>query len=950
MSFDKLLQEANGFEYDVDVEEAEEKRRLEFIERFPIKSIAHLKLDEYVQGTGKDNFSYWLEFKNVLFGIGGGNASKFGLYKASDGKYYTISGKKKVELSGEKLRAHFDDVKSGIVKALEYTNKNQISEISKLDIPVWNMVLLKILTIYYPEKFITVASPDLLIACALEMELQDILLEAENSIQINYECRRKLGTQTELVEWSYSKIGHFVWEKFFEDSRRNYYILGSKYGENSDVNVFPQMIENSVIATNFAGEIDLSELYSKTQREIVNFLKEAGEESKSYSALRHFLSLKPGDRIAIKADGSPKGKKGFLSIIGIAEVVEKDGRVYQHDPDGLGHVINVNYLKAPVYKEFEYGGYGRTIHNLSKQDHIKAIFRSEYEVVPLDHTGEFDLSTQVIDGQPVQYWVYSPGTNAKHWDEFYNHGIIALRWDELGDLQEYNSKKSIAYRLRELDGTKGSKSNNALANFQFSKVIAVGDVVFAKNGHSEFIGYGIVSSDYYFDQSREYYQSCRKVDWKKRGTWRQKDWPIVTKTLTNISRYTKYVKKIKELIGIDEYSNLEGSLNKENSFAHPLNTILYGPPGTGKTYNTVLRAAQIVESREVTSFQEAKEIFNRHLGGRIEFITFHQNYSYEDFIQGLRPDIENDGGLAFEKKDGVFKVISYKALQNLRESEKPGLSKKPFDKVLSNYLAPLIDGELEELEVPMQRVSFFITSVSPRSISFRNSKGNSIPRLSIQTLRKMYEAESTLDIQGMYSYYAPVLNQLLLLGKDSSSIGMPVARQNYVIVIDEINRANISRVFGELITLIEPDKRSGGSLPLKCKLPSGEDFVVPSNLYIIGTMNTADKSIALLDIALRRRFEFVAMYPEYSIPGFEIYDVDILLKINEEIIERKGYDFQIGHSYFMGENRELIPRMNKKVIPLLLEYFMNDKKEVEEILLKAGLKVEKGVWPLRITE
>jgi 5-methylcytosine-specific restriction protein B len=114
-------------------------------------------------------------------------------------------------------------------------------------------------------------------------------------------------------------------------------------------------------------------------------------------------------------------------------------------------------------------------------------------------------------------------------------------------------------------------------------------------------------------------------------------------------------------------------------------------------------------------------------------------------------------------------------------------------------------------------------------------------------------------------------------------------------------------------------------------------------------MNTADKSIALLDIALRRRFEFEAMYPKYEIEGQEIYDVHILKKINEQIIKSKGHDFQIGHAYFMGDNKDLIPRMNKKVIPLLLEYYMNDEKEVKGILQSSGLAIEENSWPLRIT-
>src|SRR5690606_36865666 len=116
-------------------------------------------------------------------------------------------------------------------------------------------------------------------------------------------------------------------------------------------------------------------------------------------------------------------------------------------------------------------------------------------------------------------------------------------------------------------------------------------------------------------------------------------------------------------------------------------------------------------------------------------------------------------------------------------------------------------------------------------------------------------------------------------------------------------------VFGELITLIEPDERSHGKIPMEVRLPSGDKFMVPSNLHLIGTMNTADKSIALLDIALRRRFVFEALYPKYEIDGEEIFDVDILKKINEQIIKSKGHDFQIRHAYFMGENNDLVKRM-----------------------------------------
>ena len=543
-----------------------------------------------------------------------------------------------------------------------------------------------------------------------------------------------------------------------------------------------------------------------------------------------------------------------------------------------------------------------------------------------------------------KYWLFSPGEDAKKWDEFYSEGIMGLGWKNLGDLNQYKNKKEIFKKLQEIEGTKVLKRNDAAANYEFKEVVSIGDVIIVKKGRKELLGFGIVSSDYYFEPERESYQKCRKVDWKKKGNWKL-GFNLVPKTLTDVTDYESDHPDYNYY-----YERLLGAMDDiyEPTMVHPLNVILYGPPGTGKTYKTVLRAAQIIENRPIDDYTEAQSIFNKHLGDRIEFITFHQNYSYEDFIQGLRPDAENEKELIFEKKDGVFKRLADRALKNLKESEQPQLSKKPFEDVFFKFIAPLTDGEVEEIEVPMKKVSFFITNITNRSIEFRKASGGSSHTLSISTLKKMYEAESSFDIQGLASYYKPLLSKLLELGKIGTE-KIKTNRQNYVIIIDEINRANISRVFGELITLIELDKRSHGAIPLKCILPSGDEFIVPSNLHIIGTMNTADKSIALLDIALRRRFEFEAMYPKYEIDDHEIYDVDVLEIINEKIVDLKGHDFQIGHAFFMNENNDLVERINKKVIPLLLEYFMNDETEVKKILTSANLKIEEKTWPLRIT-
>lgn len=270
---------------------------------------------------------------------------------------------------------------------------------------------------------------------------------------------------------------------------------------------------------------------------------------------------------------------------------------------------------------------------------------------------------------------------------------------------------------------------------------------------------------------------------------------------------------------------------------HPLNAILYGAPGTGKTYATAEYAVAIIENRDIKD-EDREKLMKRYRElqkeGKITFTTFHQNYGYEDFIQGLRPETK-DGVMEFKTVDGVFKRIADKALN------------------------------------------------------------------------------------------------------DNNS--------NYVIIIDEINRANMSKVLGELITLIEEDKRWGEVNQLSVTLPSGDVFVVPNNLYIIGTMNTADKSISIIDVALRRRFEFI----EQQVEPFKVADTklrEVLNKINSKLKdETDSTDLLVGHAYFMNKTIDDLDKLlNRAIIPLLYEYFFDNGKKVKSVVEEAisgtGYKVD----------
>ena len=378
----------------------------------------------------------------------------------------------------------------------------------------------------------------------------------------------------------------------------------------------------------------------------------------------------------------------------------------------------------------------------------------------------------------------------------------------------------------------------------------------------------------------------------------------------------------------------------------PLNQILYGPPGTGKTYNTTRIAYEIVNGEPAASYDDACAFFKGELQReerhrRIEFITFHQNYSYEDFLIGIRPNIDDNASLGFRRNEGVFYKICTRARENWLKSQTTERYEPSFEDVYDEFFREMIEnGSTISIQMKDPNYHFSLTYRDDNSLQITKKEGSTTHNIVKSTLKGLYEGTRSIK-GGMMAYYGPVIEQLKKKAKELSGTSMKEERENFVIIIDEINRANISRVFGELITLIEEDKRLGKPHHLKLQLPSGEYFDVPENLYIVGTMNTADKSISLIDIALRRRFEFVGYYPNYDVldDGYE-HHKELLQTINREIYERKKTaDYLVGHAYFMSDGTpESI--LKRKVIPLLMEYFSGKTEEVRAIFKNTKYQVD----------
>jgi hypothetical protein len=439
-----------------------------------------------------------------------------------------------------------------------------------------------------------------------------------------------------------------------------------------------------------------------------------------------------------------------------------------------------------------------------------------------------------------------------------------------------------------------------------------------------------------------------------------------------------------------------------NSTPFAKNIILCGTPGTGKTYSTVLYAVSIIEEKpfDAIKAEDYSTVFARYLkhkeDGLVAFTTFHQSFGYEEFIEGIRPVVsaeenaETGRDIEYEVHDGIFKSFCDKA----GTSVDLGIGKSPSVWKVSlegtgdnptrtecmdnNHIRIGWDGYGETISDATDYsndggstvLNAFYNRMQIGDIVMSCYSSKTIDAIGVITgepewhdeyqhykrLRKVkwlvkginedivdLNAGKTMTLSSVYKLSVSVSDALQILRKVKPTLfTQNVKIPNRVFIIDEINRGNISKIFGELITLIEPAKRIGAKEQLRARLPySGKDFGVPDNVYLIGTMNTADRSIALIDTALRRRFSFVEMQPDSAtlkdvlVDGIDISEM--LDTINKRITVLLDREHTIGHSYLLPLKSDptlerLAVIFENTIVPLLQEYFYDDYEKIQLVL------------------
>jgi hypothetical protein len=372
------------------------------------------------------------------------------------------------------------------------------------------------------------------------------------------------------------------------------------------------------------------------------------------------------------------------------------------------------------------------------------------------------------------------------------------------------------------------------------------------------------------------------------------------------------VKKIK--MSMEEISTTDDKMQKSS---HPLNQILYGPPGTGKTYHTINKALEII-GEDVTgqSRKAIKKLFDNNLiAGRIAFTTFHQSMSYEDFVEGIKPLTPQDGDayVKYETQNGIFKRMCLAA-------QTPNYSE--FNIAFEKLVESLSDQQLLILKTPTNK-EFAVSLNGQGNLNLHTGpekrKNGVLTKDNIELL-----LNNEMGINEWKGYFSGVVEHLKSQFNYSAA-HTSNANNNYVLIIDEINRGNVSQIFGELITLIEDSKRIGNDEALKVTLPySKSEFGVPNNLYIIGTMNTADRSVEALDTALRRRFSFEEMPPQPNLlnPNYRLWkllhDSDTTNWNEDSFVkkEKRLLDFQNADAELLANRIELYHKFKNEIVDL----------------------------------
>jgi 5-methylcytosine-specific restriction endonuclease McrBC GTP-binding regulatory subunit McrB len=903
----------------------------EFLAAWPPERVRDMTIEEYTNLDKDGAFVYWLESRTEKLGsVWGGSAFKWGVYRRNDtskrkdgrGVKWTSTYAWYVKY-GDTAEQAFQTIRSRLVEVIEAARAGDLERIESMDVG-WPIVKWKVAFLYQDREH----------PCIFPLFHEDRLFQQYRVIA-----------------------------------------PGARPAETNRAVMYPTLLDRHASV----GDVfDIShELWRRGDAE------SAGRPARYWAVpLSIALTMEEATALCAVREVSPEDVPALVDEQLVAGEVARG--------DHLALLVGTDVRAVAEVLVAEARGFVWSQRPVAVTPDIVV----PAKVTELDAEARDAIWGQIPAAVPgaVQYWKIAPGERGKLWEDWRKGSYIAIGWDLFGDVSK-DTQESFAHKVDQLADKSGYGRRGVWQVWKFRN-LPVGTRIVANRGIGEALGFGTIIAGYEYHPAEGEYCHRHRVRWDD----------LTPRTILRKDF-------LSTLIQLDaaEFAALQTAPHRgEDVPAAPMvdpeppagpcpepeSIILYGPPGTGKTWSTTERALQILLGPGgVPTSEDARAILFRNLqrNGRIEFVTFHQSYGYEEFVEGIRPvlDVGAGGDVRYEVHHGAFKRIALRAAaEGLRVGADPdtfgALWQRLVDEIAaegervvhatpgkSYVLRRTAQGNLEALLCEVDPEGNVTTLDKKQVASKDNVKliwdhrmelGVEPGTFTYDKTRAVFAADRGGDGGHHYTAIRLVYGELLTLsrsGRARDQVARPAAADRvqealdrpdpgtvdfeftdrtrpYVLVIDEINRGNISKILGELITLLEPDKRLRA--PNELKLPLAytpkHRFAVPPNLHIIGTMNTADRSIALMDVALRRRFRFEEMLPDVGVLRRQLekkavsaalveLTCDLFTTLNDRIRFLYDRDHQIGHAYFLRVRTlaDLRSVFADRVIPLLQEYF-----------------------------
>lgn len=1043
-AFDKLCDHLLKLGDKATIRASETPEYQRFISQFPLDQLLSISLDKYCVGKqDKETFCNWIERKlqPILGRYMPGTAAGHLIYFDKDGDLYKHG--KLEDMSDQDALAYVLKISHTIASANPHTDADWLDDNEKIFVKAGlpprtfggEGRKLRLLTMYHPDDFIPISSPQHLRHFLTKLGCADSEIPPSNKSVATSELLYKYYLRArENVEGLTTNC--FMWALYGDElglkpEKTDYSAKGiSTYlltwnPSNFDITGPDGLHLNEEVRWTCASKkpkIGDRVYLKRTGIQPCGIIASGFVSHASFDAENYNDSSKTSRYIKFTVDSlRPDCKSGLLSDVLLKQVMPEQN----WSPQGSGIVIEAGNA-TKLNKLWESG---QDVHSL------KQVFNwfldnsagygnnwlERYQATIAEgkaiRSGEKNLTTEWLK---LQWFERDNGVSS-----IKPSGISKAEFDENIELlagytkQIFTNPDSNTYKfvfddwIEQVKASRFSKHFRAVINRAFATVDPSVYTTLVMRKDCKFI-INKFNSDFELDAKT--FDEWPQLNASIKSTLEKAGIPSDQPIEVNIALWRIFEAYSPSDNGYENMisNNLVEETNMNDS---DLNLILYGPPGTGKTYSTINEAIRILEPELIALSAEREELlsaFNRYRdNGQIEFCTFHQSFSYEDFVEGIQAVSEN-GQLSYQVKEGIFRKIcnsartkvtagvagnidlTGKTVWKMSLGNTLGSDAYIYDECIKNGYALLGYGDdidfsackskhdihrlfveagqdIEPNSYPVKAVAFFLLEMKPGDIvvvTDGNTKYRAIGEITgnyrfIDRTDPENDYSQCRDVNWLRVYNPSVPSEQLMNNifsqasiyrlrdgsidykkltaiLNSNDIAAENEKRPYVFIIDEINRGNISRIFGELITLIEPSKRAGAKEAISVILPySKNEFSVPDNVHIIGTMNTADRSLSGLDIALRRRFTFKEMPPvPEHLDGIDIEGINIgqlLRTLNERIEVLLDRDRCIGHAYFMPlKNGMAVTKLafifRQKIFPLLQEYFFEDWERIAWVL------------------